>query len=98
MWYGGHIKGGTFEIFHATSADGTNWKTDHDNIAFPSTKDKERFDGRYTSTPCVLNLPGRYLLYYSARDWKNEYVDNQGRQRTDKDGIYAHIGVATIEK
>ena len=98
MWYGGHIKGGTFEIFHATSADGTSWETDHDNIAFPSTKNRERFDGRYTSTPCVLSLPDRYLLYYSARDWKNEYVDNQGRQRTDKDGIYAHIGVAVMEK
>ena len=36
MWYGGHIEGGTFEIFHATSADGTRWKTDHDNIVFPS--------------------------------------------------------------
>jgi hypothetical protein len=98
MWYGGHIEGGTFEIFHATSADGTNWETDHENTAFPSTKDKDRFDGRYTSTPCVLSLPDRYLLYYSARDWRNEYIDNQARERTDEDGIYAHIGVAVMEK
>ena len=96
MWYGGHIDGGTFEIFHATSAVGTTWQTDHDNVAFPSTKDTARFDGRYTSTPCVLSLPDRLLLYYSARDWKNDYIDSQGQQRTDKDGIYAHIGVAEI--
>ena len=98
MWYGGHIEGGTFELFHATSNDGTTWKTDHENIAFPSTKEKDRFDGRYTSTPRVLSLPDRYLLYYSARDWRNGYIDNMGREQTDKDGIYAHIGVAVIEK
>lgn len=98
MWYGGHINGGTFEIFHATSADATTWQSDHDHIAFPSTKDKARFDGRYTSTPCVLSLPDRLLLYYSARDWNNDYIDNQGQQRTDKDGIYAHIGLAQINK
>ena len=98
MWYGGHIEGGTFEIFYATSDDGSTWRIDHDHIAFPSTKDKQRFDGRYTSTPCIVSLGDRLLLYYSARDWKNDYVDNQGRNRTDQHGVYAHIGVASLDR
>ena len=45
-----------------------------------------------------MSLGDRLLLYYSARDWNNDYIDNQGRNRTDKDGVYAHIGVALLDK
>ena len=98
MWYGCHLDGGTFEIFCATSSDGTNWDTDHSRVAFPASHRKDRFDGRYTSTPSVLSLEDRYLMYYSARDWQNEYIDNKGRTRTDSAGVYGHIGVAVLPK
>ena len=35
-------------------------------------------------------------MYYSARDWQNEYTDDKGRKRTDSAGVYAHIGVAVL--
>ena len=98
MWYGGHVTGGMFELFCATSNDGTRWKTDHERAAFPAAKGRTAFDSRYTSTPCVVNLQDRYLLYYSARDWKTDYIDAQGRKRTDKSSPYSHIGVAEIRK
>ena len=81
-----------------TSKDGTRWKIDHKHAAFAAAAGKTAFDSRYTSTPCVLRLKNRYLLYYSARDWKTEYIDAQGRKRTDKASPYAHIGVAEIRK
>ncbi len=100
MWYGCHLDGGTFEIFCATSRDGTHWDTDHSREAFPAAHGleggRDLFDGRYTSTPSVVSLEDRYLMYYSARDWQNEYTDNQGRTRTDSAGVYAHIGVAEL--
>ena len=98
MWYGGHVDGGIFEIFAATSADGSSWKIDHQHPAFPASERPQLFDGRYTSTPCVVSLKDRYLLYYSARDWKNDYVDGQGKTRRDGSGVYATIGVAEIRK
>jgi predicted GH43/DUF377 family glycosyl hydrolase len=96
MWYGGHLAGGMFEIFCATSQDGTHWQTDHEHAAFAAAAGKKAFDSRYTSTPCVLKQDNRYLLFYSARDWKTEYIDAQGRKRIDKSSPYAHIGVAEI--
>ncbi len=98
MWYGCHVPGGKFELFCSTSRDGSKWNVNNAQPAFAAADDKQRFDGRYTSTPCVVNLKDRYLLYYSARDWKRTYTDSQGRQRTDGSGVYAHIGVAVIKK
>ena len=95
MWIGGHVTGqGRFEIFSATSEDGTRWETHFDQPSFPATRDCEKFDGRYTSTPCVLKERDRYLLYYSARDCNDEYTDGEGRKLIDRSGVYAHIGVA----
>ena len=95
-WYGCHIDGGMFEIFCATSTDGTHRKTNHEEPAFAAAAGKSAFDSRYTSTPCVLRIKDRFLMYYSARDWKTEYIDGQGRRRRDGASPYAHIGVATI--
>ncbi|MCH7727647.1 MAG: hypothetical protein IH991_14365, partial [Planctomycetes bacterium] len=66
MWYGCHVDGGKFEIFCANSTDGTRWQVNHDQPAFPAAEGKTRFDSRYTSTPCIVRQPDRYLLYYSA--------------------------------
>jgi len=94
MWYGCHVAGGKFELFCAQSDDGGSWQVDHSQPAFPAASDKNRFDSRYTSTPCIVRIDNRYLLYYSARDWVNEYIDSQGRKRRDNSGVYSHIGVA----
>jgi predicted GH43/DUF377 family glycosyl hydrolase len=98
MWHGCHVPGGRFELFCARSTDGSRWWVDHTKPAFSATGGKTDFDGRYTSTPCVVERPDRYLLYYSARDLQNEYIDGQGRKRKDGAGVYAHIGVAVIMK
>lgn len=97
MWYGCHTPG-RFEIFHAVSRDGQVWKVDHQRPAFPARPVKGYFDSRYTSTPCVVRRPDRDLLYYSARDLKDAYVDGQGRKRKDGAGVYAHIGVALLPR
>lgn len=96
MWYGCHIAGGKFEVFSATSADGLNWKVNHEQAAFPAAADKTRFDARYTSTPCVVRAKQRYFMFYSARDWQNEFVDGKGQKRRDGAGVYSHIGVAEL--
>lgn len=96
MWHGCHIDSGRFEIFCAKSMDGTKWDVDHTSPAFPAAADRDRFDGRYTSTPCIVRDGHRLLLYYSARDWKREYVDGQGRTRRDGASVYAGIGVAEL--
>jgi len=70
LWHAGHVPGGRFEIFAATSPDGIQWTPKHEQAAFPATGGRNDFDGRYTSTPCVLALKDRYLLYYSSRDGK----------------------------
>ena len=98
MWYGCHIEGGIFELYASTSADGRQWTHHFDESAFPSARDPDRFDGRYTSTPCVLDDGDRYLLYYSARDMGNLYGAGDGAVRADSDGIYRHIGVAVCGK
>ena len=92
------MRGGKFEIFHATSDDGTRWITRHAKPSFPSRSEKGYFDSRYTSTPCIVALRDRHLLYYSARDLKTTYTDGQGRQRKDGSGVYAHIGVAVLPR
>ncbi len=98
MWYGCHRPGGVFEVFCATSDDGSRWKIDHENAAFPATGDKEDFDGRYTSIPFVLSFADRYMMYYAARSRENSYIDGKGKKRRDGAGVYASIGVAVIPK
>jgi len=98
MWYGGHVDGGKFELFCARSKDGSTWETDQENAAFPAREGKTAFDSRYTSTPCIVTMPDRYLLYYSARDWIKNYVDGAGVKHRDNSSPYAHIGVAVIPR
>ena len=98
MWYGCHVEGGIFEIFCSTSEDGLNWTHHLKEASFPATRDPNDFDGRYTSTPCVLDDGDRYLMYYSARDWGNLYRAGDGTIKTDGAGIYRHIGVAVCPK
>lgn len=97
MWHGCHVAGGCFEIFCAKSSDGTDWNVDHTKPAFPASTDRERFDSRYTSTPCIVRRKDRLLMYYSARDWQREYVDAEGRKRRDGASVYAGIGVAELK-
>jgi hypothetical protein len=94
MWYGAHVGGGVFEIFCSTSEDGFSWTHHHEEPAFPASRDPNDFDGRYTSTPCVVKDGERWLLYYSARDWGNLYATADGRIGADGSGVYRHIGVA----
>lgn len=98
MWYGCHRAGGIFEIFCATSPDGSNWTVDHERAAFPASRDRGRFDGRYTSIPSVLSFPDWYMIYYAPRDWNNTYVMPDGTKGHDGAGVYSHIGVAVIPK
>jgi hypothetical protein len=37
------------------------------------------------------------LLYYSARDWGMLYAAGDGTVQADSEGVYRHIGVATLE-
>ena len=97
MWHGCHVDGGRFELFCATSKDGTNWDVDHTRPAFPAAEGEERFDSRYTSTPCIVRMDDRLLMYYSARDWQREYIDGQGRKQRDGASVYANIGVAELQ-
>ena len=97
MWYGCHVER-RFEIFHSSSTDGSRWSMNHSDPAFPARSGQHFFDGRYTSTPCIVRLPDRDLLYYSARDMKTTYIDGQGRRQKDGAGVYAHIGVAVMRK
>ncbi|MBC8352892.1 MAG: hypothetical protein H8E66_12930 [Planctomycetes bacterium] len=97
MWYGCHVPG-KFELFYASSNDGSQWAVDHSTSAFPARTGEAFFDNRYTSTPCIVKTPDRYLLYYSARDMKTKYIDSEGRTRTDNVGVYAHIGVAELSR
>jgi sucrose-6-phosphate hydrolase SacC (GH32 family) len=94
MWYGCHVDKGLFEIYRSTSEDGKIWTHHHGVPAFPATRQPNDFDGRYTSTPCVLDDGDRLLLYYSARDFGNLFGAGDGTLRHDAAGIYRHIGVA----
>jgi hypothetical protein len=99
MWYGCHVDDmQRFEIYCSTSSDGLTW-TDHRQApSFPATLSDEDFDGRYTSTPCVVDDGDRWLLYYSARDWGKIYGTEDGRLEVDSMSIYRHIGVAWCAK
>jgi len=94
MWYGCHVESGFFEIYCSTSSGGLRWQHHRDRPAFPATRNPNDFDGRYTSTPCVLSLGDEYRLYYSARDMGNLYGSGDGCVRADGAGVYRHIGVA----
>jgi len=98
MLYGCHVDGGRFEIFHATSDDGTEWITHHEEPFFAASGDVDRFDGRYTSTPCMIKDGDRYLLYYSGRPMQNEYRLPDGSLASDSAGVYCGIGVAVGRK
>ena len=99
MFYASHlVNGDEFEMHCATSPDGREWTTHHDVSSFPATRHPDDFDGRYTSTPCVLDCGDRYRLYYSARDWGTLYGAGDGTVKVDSHGIYRHVGVADLAK
>ena len=105
MWYGrsqretlGKNRDVPFELYCSTSSDGMNWAHHHEKAALPATESPDDFDGRYVSTPCVLDDGDRYLLYYGARDWGNLYRAGDGTILADSAGIYRHIGVALSPK
>ncbi len=96
MWFGGHRAGGLFDISFGRTRDGGTWYYQNDVPTFPSNPRREAFDGRYTSTPHVLKLPGRYLMYYSARDLDDGWVAPDGSRQRDGEGVYRHIGCAEL--
>ncbi|MCH9652408.1 MAG: hypothetical protein K0U86_18150 [Planctomycetes bacterium] len=98
MWHASHVPNGHTEIFCDESADGSTWTTHHKTAAFPASRESKLFDGRYTSTPCVLVEKDRYLLYYSARDLSNDYIGGDGKKHSDGAGVYQHIGVAVFPR
>ena len=98
MWYGCHVAGGFFEVYCSTSPDGRTWTHHDEQPAFPASRDHTRFDGRYTSTPCVIDDGDRYLLYFSTRDQGSLYGAGDGTVKADASGIYRHVGVAEYPK
>ena len=81
MWYGGHRDGGMFELFCATSKDGSTWNTNHEKPAFPGGAGQGAI-----RQPLHLNAVRRddaepvAGLYYSARDW-NPRLYRRGRRQ-----------------
>ena len=55
---------------------------------------RDAFDARYTSTPYVLKLPGRYVLYYSARDMLEGWLQADGTPGPGRGFAYRHIGLS----
>lgn len=96
MWFGGHRDGGYFDISFGRARDGRTWYYQNDMPIFPPSPDREAFDARYTSTPHVVKLPGRYLMYYSARDLDDGWTAPDGSRQRDPDGVYRHIGCAEL--
>ena len=96
MWFGGHRMGGAFDISFGRTRDGGTWYYQNDVPTFPPNPRREAFDGRYTSTPHVLKLPGKYVMYYSARDLDDGWVAPDGSRQRDGDGVYRHIGCAEL--
>ena len=45
----------------------------------------------------MLKLPGRYLMYYSARDLDDGWTAPDGSRQRDPDGVYRHIGCAELQ-
>jgi hypothetical protein len=98
MLYACHLEGDVFEMHCSTSPDGHEWTPHHEVSALPATRDPDDFDGRYTSTPCVVEEADRYLLYFSTRDWGNLYGAGDGTVEADAQGIYRHVGVAELAR
>ena len=96
MWFGGHRAGGAFDISFGRTRDGSTWCYQNDVPTFPPNPRRETFDGRYTSTPHVLKLPGKYMMYYSARDLDDGWIAPDGSRQRDADGVYRHIGCAEL--
>ena len=44
----------------------------------------------------MLKLPGKYVMYYSARDLDDGWVAPDGSHQTDSAGVYRHIGCAEL--
>lgn len=89
--------GDWFDLTTARSADGLVWTDRPDLPVFPPNDDKSAFDARYTSTPHVLKLPGRYVLYYSARDMLEGWLQADGTPGPGRGFAYRHIGYASLE-
>ncbi len=96
VWFGGHRAGGTFDISFGRARDGSTWYYQNDMPIFPANPGRETFDARYTSTPHVLKLPGKYVMYYSARDLDDGWVAPDGSHQQDSAGVYRHIGCAEL--
>jgi len=99
MWYGGHHirrNTGWFDIAFAESADGKGWECRDTAPVFPAHSDARVFDGRYTSTPHILSLPGKFAMYYSARDMDDMWQAPDGSWHRDLEGVYRHIGYAEL--
>ena len=96
MWFGGHRAGGFFDISFGRARDGRTWYYQNDMPIFPPNADRDAFDARYTSTPHVVKQPGRYVMYYSARDLDDEWIAPDGSPQRDEDGVYRHIGCAEL--
>jgi predicted GH43/DUF377 family glycosyl hydrolase len=91
MWYGSFNDPAVddrFHIYSAASKDGSHWKIRHDEAAFAALPGSGRFDSKFVSTPRVVSMKDRYLLYYSARD----------DRAVDGGNFYQHVGLAVIPK
>ena len=89
--------GDWFDLTFARSADGLAWNERSNLPVFPPNDDKDAFDARYTSTPHVLKEPGRYTLYYSARDMQEGWLQADGTPGPGRGFAYRHIGYATLD-
>ena len=89
--------GDWFDLTFARSADGRYWTERTGHPVFPPSADRDAFDARYTSTPYVLKLPGRYVLYYSARDMLEGWLQADGTLGPGRGFAYRHIGYATLD-
>ena len=105
MWYAScterfcePLGGSVCEIYCATSEDGRTWTRPRREPVLAATRDPNDYDGRYVTTPCIVDGGDRYLMYYSCRDWGNLYGADDGTIRSDRAGIYRHIGVAVCPK
>ena len=116
MWFGCHRpaeqdaaiwrNASHFEIFSAVSDNGHQWRVVGDGQpSFTASRDRNLFDGRFVSTPCVVTAPPthpqgpqRRLMFYSARDCGQIYAAGDGTLAFDSAGIYRHIGVAISEE
>ena len=88
-----------FQIYMAWSDDGITWEVDAEHAAFPVSRDPEKFDALYTSTPCVIADGDRWLMCYSAADTDDWWTHPKTGEKFEKHGsVYMHIGVATAPR